>query len=80
MPPTPPEPRPVGTFVAAADLQPNELQDLADQVAELVKAAVGLRLRFRAEIELSGQGLPSPVVVERVNGILRSIHEGFELR
>ena len=35
-----------GTLFTEADLQPNEIQDLADQIGEIKKIAVGLDVRF----------------------------------
>src|SRR5262249_3342514 len=50
VPPEPP-PRP-GVRVARADLRPNQLQDLADQVGELTRLAVGFDLKLSLTIEL----------------------------
>ena len=76
-PPTPAPPP--GRLVADAELRPNEIQDLADQIAEVVKAAVGLELRFRVRVELGGDKPPSPEVVAKINELLRAIRGEFQL-
>lgn len=75
----PPPPPPMGRLVADAELRPNEIQDLADQIAAVVKAAAGLELRFRVRVELGGERPPSPEVVAKINKLLRAIKEEFQL-
>ena len=70
---------PFGCLVAEAELRPNEIQDLADQIGEVVKAAAGLELRVRVRVELGGAERPSPQALEKVNEILRAIRDEFQL-
>jgi hypothetical protein len=69
----PQPPARAGRHVAAAELKPNELQDLADAVGDIVKAAVGHALTFRVEIELSGANEDAADVVSRINKTLKSV-------
>jgi transcriptional regulator with XRE-family HTH domain len=69
-----------GVLVAEADLRPNEIQDLADQVADIAKAAVGLDLKFRLRVELGGESRPSDEVVASINQLLREISNDIKLR
>ena len=64
-----------GIYIAEADLRPNELQDLADSLGDLGKAAEGLNLKYHIRIELSRD--PSKDIVERVNKILQKIKSGL---
>ena len=41
-----------GMLVTEAPLQVDEIQNLSDQIADLMKAAVGLNLQFHLRIEL----------------------------
>jgi hypothetical protein len=43
-------------LVAEADLRPSEIQDLAEQLAEIRKAAGPADLKFRLRLELGGRG------------------------
>ncbi|MBI4642080.1 MAG: hypothetical protein HY731_15440, partial [Candidatus Tectomicrobia bacterium] len=72
-----PEP---GVLVAEADLRLNEIQDLADQVADIIKAAVGLDLKFHLRIELGGSSRLSDDVISRINKVLQEISEQLKLR
>ncbi|MBI3795502.1 MAG: ATP-binding protein [Deltaproteobacteria bacterium] len=69
-----------GVLVAEADLRPNEIQDLADQVAAIAKAAVGLDLKFRLRVELGGGSRPSDEVVASINQLLQEISSNLRLR
>src|SRR5205085_12481540 len=57
-PPPPLPPPPTGVRVAQAELRPNQLQDVADQVGELTRAAVGHDLKFLLRTELGGTTQP----------------------
>lgn len=69
-----------GALTAEAELRPNEIQDLADVVSELVAAAVGHELKFRVSIELSGATTPPAEVVDRINKSLRGVSERLRLQ
>ncbi len=57
--------------MAQAELEPVELQDLVDGLAEIVKAGAGLNLRFVLRLEL-GDGIePMPDQLAKLNEALR---------
>jgi|SRR5260370_14857803 len=58
------------TLVAAAILQSGEIQNLNDQPGDLVKAAVGLHLRFQLRVELGPAARLSHETVDKVNELL----------
>ena len=72
-----PRPRP-GIRVAEAQLTPGQIQELADQIGELTKAAVGHDLRFSLRVELHGKEVPTDVV-EKVNEVLLEIDQNLGL-
>jgi len=77
--PPPPPPTP-GTLVAEGDLQPGQIQDLADSMGELLKAAEGRSMKFRVHIELGEKGQIADEMVEKINKILRHIDENLTLK
>jgi hypothetical protein len=83
-PPPPPSPHPPipkpGVLVAEAELRPHQIQDLADVIGDLVKAAVGHELKFRLRIELGGGASLPAELEETVNAILKTISSDIELR
>jgi hypothetical protein len=76
----PPPPPPPGAFIAEADLRPNQIQDLADVVGDLTKAAAGHELKLHLHIELGGEEPPPDRTVEEVNKILRTVSGDMKLR
>ena len=66
--------------MAESEVRPNEIQDLADQVGELVKLAIGLELKFALRVELGGAARPSTELLAKINEILRAIRSDLELR
>lgn len=79
--PTPTQaPKLPGVFMAEADLRPNQIQDLADQLGELTKATVGLELKFKLRIEIGGKSRAADGVVKGVNAILSEISPELALR
>jgi hypothetical protein len=68
-----------GVLVAEATLQPNGIQDLADVIPDLIKAAVGHELKFGVRIELGGETPPSQEVAEAVNGVLAEVAADLKL-
>jgi hypothetical protein len=79
-PPPPPPPPTPGVLVAEAELQPNQIQDLAEQVADIKKAAIGLDLKFRIRIELGGVQSPSDEPVVQINQMLEEISDKLKLK
>jgi DNA-binding transcriptional regulator YiaG len=74
-----PEPQP-GMLIAEAELRPNEIQDLADQIGAITKAAVGLDLKFHLRIELDASPIPSEDIVTKIDQLLQEISSGLKLR
>jgi hypothetical protein len=68
-----------GVVVAEADLKPSQIQDLADQVGELAKAAVGHEVRMRFRIEVGGSKPVPTDLVERLNMILAEVAKELKL-
>jgi len=61
------------------ELRPSEIQDLADQLGELTKAAAGHQLRFSLHILVgTDKALPDEVLTE-MNRILGGIKQGMRL-
>jgi hypothetical protein len=80
-PPAAPPPRTSpGALVAQAALQPGEIQDLSDRVADLKKAAAGFELRFHLRVELGGNKPPTPEVRTEVDRLLAEINPDLRLR
>jgi hypothetical protein len=67
-------------LVAEAELQPSEIQDLADQVGELKKAAAGLELKFTVRLEISGPGMSDESVVAKLNDLLKAVSDQLQLK
>ena len=65
---------------AEAVLEADQIQDLADQMPELLKAAVGNELRFTVGIEVGGETAPSPEAVEKINDLLAEVSEDLRLQ
>jgi len=80
-PPPPRPPRPSGMRLAESELKPNEIQELADQIGEIRKAAVGLDLKFRIGISVAdGSAKLSDETVKALNQLLAKISRSFQLR
>lgn len=68
--------------VAEAELEPSQLQDLADAIPGLLaaKAKANVQLKFRVRIELGdGSEPPSDEVVQKINEQLGAVSEGLIL-
>ncbi len=71
---------PKGMRTGAADLEPNELQDLVDALPGAITAAAGIPLRFHLRITLGDGGdIPSEAATS-VNEILEGIKSDLRLR
>ncbi len=67
-------------LVASADLEPSEIQDLADAMPRLleIKAKANLPIRFRVRVELGdGQETPPPDVAEELGTVLGEVKDEF---
>ena len=66
-------PAPKGAHTGAADLEPKELQDLAEALPEIIKATAGVPLRFHVRITLGDGGDAPPESVTSLNALLKGI-------
>ena len=82
--PVPEIPPPVvakpGTFTADAEVQSQELQELAEVVGEVLKAAVPNTLKLNVRIELGGEPKASEAKLKAINAILAKVKKGLELK
>jgi hypothetical protein len=68
-------------FVAEAELRPNEIQDLGDQLVEIRKAAGAGELIFRLRIQLDGRGKPPDAeTVAKLNELLARVSKGLSFK
>jgi hypothetical protein len=67
-------------LIAEATLQANGIQDLADQIPDIVKAAIGHDLKFGVRVEFGGENPPGPMVVDQLNALLAQVSEELKLR
>ena len=73
-------PIPKGARSGAADLEPNELQDLVDALPDVITAAAGVPLRLHVRITLGdGEDVPSESVTS-VNEIIGSVKPALCLK
>ena len=75
----PATPKPPGLLVAEAALEAHGIQDLADQVPHIAKAAVGNNLHFNVRVELGGETTPDPETVEKINELLSEVSDKLKL-
>ena len=68
-----------GLRSAEALLETHAVQDLAEQIPGLLKAAVGSTLRFKVRIELEGEPTPDMSVVEAINSLLSEVSDELRL-
>jgi len=68
-------------LIAEAELRPNQIQDFAEQLAELRKTAGALDLRLRLKLELDGRGKsPAPEVISKLNDLLAKVAKSFTFK
>ncbi|HVB24891.1 MAG TPA: DUF499 domain-containing protein [Ktedonobacteraceae bacterium] len=67
-------------FVTEARIQPDEIQDLSDQVSALVKATANLNLHFHLRVELGPAAQVSDETLEKVNELLEEVSKELRLR
>jgi hypothetical protein len=75
----PPPPVQPNILIAEADLLTHEIQELADQIPEISKAAAGLNLRIGIKIQLGGPQRPADDLVERLNNLLQLVSDKLKL-
>jgi len=66
-------------WVATAELETNEIQDLADCVADIKKVAAGQQLRFKVSVGLGDNATVPQGVLDQVNALLAKIKAGWKL-
>ena len=76
VPPQPPPP--VGGKYAEAVLEPAEIQDLAEGLAEIVKVGAGLDLRFVLRVQMA-DGAFAPEQVAQLNELLEKVSTKLRL-
>lgn len=68
-------------LVAEAELRPNEIQDLAEQLPEIRKIAGATNLKIHVRLELDGRGSsPGQDLVANLNSLLSKISKSFSLK
>jgi len=75
--PPPPPPPPEDLLVAEAYLEPNQIQDLSDQIPELTKITVGQDLRYRIQMELKGDENRDEIA-KKINELLKDVSDDLE--
>ena len=73
-------PKPKGALAAETTLGGDGIQDLAEQILDLLKAAVGCDLKFRVRVELGGDTPPDPDAVARIDALLAEASEDWTLK
>ncbi len=73
------QPKPEGMLTAEVALEANGIQDLADQIPDIAKAAVGSNLKFNVRIEFSGETTPDPEQVQKINELLSDVSDDLKL-
>ena len=71
--------RPQGLLIAEAVLEANGIQDLADQIPDITKAAVGNGLKFSIRVEFGGDTAPDSEAVEKINQLLSEVSDDLKL-
>ena len=71
--------KPKGLLIAEAVLEANGIQDLADQIPDIAKAAVGNDLRFNVRVEFGGETSPDSEAVEEINKLLSEVSDKLRL-
>jgi len=76
------DPGAVRVLVASAELEPAQIQDLADVVPKLldIKAKVGIPIRFQVRVEMGdGKVVPSAEAAKEANALLKNVKEELQL-
>ena len=66
-------------MVAEAALEVHEIQDLAETISDIARAAVGCDFKVTVRVELGGEAEPDKGVVEKINALLAEVSEEFQL-
>jgi hypothetical protein len=65
--------------LTAADLQPQELQKLAERIVDIENAADGNELKIKVQIELDGRSQLSDQAIAQLQEILQEIGKNFQV-
>ena len=77
----PPPPPPPDVLIAEAELKPNEIQDFAEQLVQLRKAAAPLDLTLRLRLELHGRGKsPAQDIVTKLDDLLAKVSKALSFK
>jgi hypothetical protein len=72
---------PPGTSASAETmLRPDQVQDIAELVPELIKAAAGYELAFGVRVVVKGKDSAPASVVERVNKLLEQVGADLQVK
>ncbi len=77
-PPPPPPPPPPDVLVAEAYLEPNQIQDLSDQIPDLTKTAAGQDLKYHVRIEFKGDENKDEIA-KQINKLLKDVSDKLQL-
>jgi hypothetical protein len=79
--PLPPSQPPSTPDVLAAEayLEPSQIQDLADQIPEITRAAAGQDLKYHVRIELKGEDQTKDETAKQINQLLRDVSDKLQL-
>lgn len=69
-----------GTKMVEAEIKPNQIQDLAEAMSDLISATAGQELKFQLRIELGGKNPPPKAMLEKVNKILEGIDPKMKIK
>ena len=68
-----------GLLTAEVVLEANGIQDLANQIPDITKAAVGNDLKFGVRAEFGGETAPNSEAVEKINKLLSEVSNDLKL-
>lgn len=75
-----PLPAPAGARIARAELRPNELQDLADIIADLAQEAAGHSLKISVELQVGSETTAPNELITKLNEMLASVSQRLKLQ
>ncbi len=69
-----------GVRVAEAELQSSQIQDLADSIGEIQKAAAGHGIKFRVRIEVGGEKPVNDSIARDIDKTLKGVSKDLSLK
>lgn len=73
-------PASAGDFSCRSELSSHQLQDLAEEMGALKKAAAGLELEMHLEIRIAGTKVPSAEEIKAINEVLARVNKNLKLK